>query len=52
MNMDQRGWKPIAIKLDINERLNKMKVIPEESYNSIINRLLDYWDETKNVGEK
>lgn len=45
MNMDQRGWKPISIKPDIDHRLNKMALIPEEPYNAIIKRLLDFWDE-------
>jgi hypothetical protein len=44
MNAKERGWKPIAISMITDDRLNKLAKNPREPYDSIIMRLLDEHD--------
>lgn len=44
MNMDQRGWTNVKVKMPNINRLNKIAVTSEEPYNSVITRIIDYWE--------
>jgi hypothetical protein len=49
MNMDQRGSASLAVKPETYNRLDKMALNRKEHFDSIIKRLLDFWDEKHGI---
>ena len=40
---------PIWLTIEVKKELEKLKVIPEEPYHKVVERLLKYWNETQEL---
>ncbi len=45
--MVTKSWTTIKVDVDVKKRMDKLKIHPRQSYNEVIEILLDHYEKTK-----